>query len=346
VDNAREMDSRLASAITKLIFKRLVVAVPILLLISIVSFALISAAPGDALAELQQDPRISQETVNRLREQYGLDRPLPARYGAWLRGIVNGDFGTSLSERLPVSTLIGSRLGNTLKLSLTATFLALLFALPLGALAAKRRGSWLDRATGAVTLVSLSTPRIVLAIIALVFAARTGLFPIGNVRSLNVPDDWSVASWLDSLHHLLLPAVVMSLPLMAVYLRQARAGLLEVLAADFIRTARAKGLSEWTVIGKHAARVAAAPLITLFGYAIAALLSGSVIVETVMAWPGIGQLAVNATRTRDIPVLMGVVMITAVMMLLGNLLADVLQLLADPRLREASSRMTATKGVA
>jgi peptide/nickel transport system permease protein len=148
------------------------------------------------------------------------------------------------------------------------------------------------------------------------------------------------------LHHLLLPAVVMSLPLMAVYLRQARAGLLEVLAADFIRTARAKGLSEWTVIGKHAARVAAAPLITLFGYAIAALLSGSVIVETVMAWPGIGQLAVNATRTRDIPVLMGVVMITAVMMLLGNLLADVLQLLADPRLREASSRMTATKGVA
>jgi peptide/nickel transport system permease protein len=182
VDNAREMDSRLASAITKLIFKRLVVAVPILLLISIISFALISAAPGDALAELQQDPRISQETVNRLREQYGLDRPLPARYGAWLRGIVNGDFGTSLSERLPVSTLIGSRLGNTLKLSLTATFLALLFALPLGALAAKRRGSWLDRATGAVTLVSLSTPRIVLAIIALVFAARTGLFPIGNVR--------------------------------------------------------------------------------------------------------------------------------------------------------------------
>ncbi|MBS1810954.1 MAG: ABC transporter permease [Acidobacteria bacterium] len=331
------MDSRLATSIAKLILKRLAVAVPMLLLISLISFALINAAPGDALAELKQDPRISQETVNRLREQYGLDRPWLARYGAWLSGVLRGDFGISLSEQLPVTTLIGSRLGNTLKLSLTATFFALLIALPLGALAAKRRGSWLDRATGALTLVSLSTPRIVLAIIALVFAARTGLFPIGNVRSLNVANDWSAASILDGWHHLMLPAVVMSLPLIAVYLRQTRAGLLEVLAADFIRTARAKGLSEWAVISKHAARVAAAPLITLFGYAIAALLSGSVIVETVMAWPGIGQLAVNATRTRDLPVLMCVVMITAVMMLLGNLLADALQLLADPRLRETFS---------
>jgi peptide/nickel transport system permease protein len=173
----------------------------------------------------------------------------------------------------------------------------------------------------------------VLAIIALVFAARSGLFPIGNVRSLNVADDWSAASLLDGLHHLVLPAVVMSLPLVAVYLRQTRNGLLEVLSADFIRTARAKGLREWAVLGKHAARVAAGPLITLLGYAIAALLSGSVVVETVMSWPGIGQLAVNATRTRDIPVLMAVVLLAGVMMLLGNLIADVLQLIADPRLR-------------
>lgn len=327
----------LRTAILQLIFQRLLIAVPTLLLISFISFALINAAPGDALAELKQDPRISQETVNRLREQYGLDRPLLARYGAWLSGVVRGDFGASLSERLPVTTLIGARLGNTLKLSLTATLLALLLALPLGALAAKQRGSWLDRVTGALTLVSLSTPRIVLAILALVFAARTGWFPIGNVRSLNVPNDWSAAALLDGWHHLLLPALVMSLPLTAVYLRQTRAGLLEVLAADFIRTARAKGLSEWAVLGKHAARVAAAPLLTLFGYAVAALLSGSVIVESVMAWPGIGQLAVNATRTRDLPVLMCVVLLTAVMMLLGNLLADVLQLIADPRLRESSS---------
>ena len=324
----------LSTAILQLILKRLAIAVPTLLLISLISFALVNAAPGDAFAELKQDPRVSEETVQRLREQYGLDRPLLARYGTWLRGVVNGDFGTSLSERLPVTKLIVARLGNTLKLSLTATFLALLLALPLGALAAKQRDSWLDRITSALTLVSISTPRLVLAIIALVFAARTGWFPIGNVRSLHVADDWSAASWLDSLHHLLLPAVVMSLPLTAMYLRQARNGLLEVLSADFIRTARAKGLSEWSVIGKHAARVAAGPLITLFGYAIAALLSGSVIVETVMSWPGIGQLAVNATRTRDIPVLMAVVLLAGVMMLLGNLLADVLQLIVDPRLRE------------
>ena len=224
-----------SAAILQLILKRLAMAIPTLLLISLISFALINAAPGDALAELKQDPRISQETVNRLRAQAGLDRPLLARYGTWLNGAVRGDFGRSISERLPVTTLIGARLGNTLKLSLTATFLALLIALPLGALTAKQRGSWLDRIIGALTLVSLSTPRIVLAIIALVFAARTGLFPIGNVRSLNIPNDWSAASILDSWHHLLLPAVVMSLPLAAVYLRQARADLLEVLAADFIQ---------------------------------------------------------------------------------------------------------------
>ncbi len=324
----------LSTSLIQLILKRLAIAVPTLLLISLISFALVNAAPGDAFAELKQDPRVTEETVQRLREQYGLDRPLLVRYGAWLGGAVRGDFGVSLSEQLPVTKLIGARLGNTLKLSITATLLALLLALPLGAMAAKKRGSWLDRITSALTLVSISTPRLVLAIIALVFAARTGLFPIGNVRSLNVADDWSGASLLDGLHHLVLPAVVMSLPLAAVYLRQARSGLLEVLSADFIRTARAKGLSEWAVIGKHAARVAAGPLITLFGYAIAALLSGSVIVETVMSWPGIGQLAVNATRTRDIPVLMAVVLLAGAMMLLGNLLADVMQLVADPRLRE------------
>ncbi len=327
----------LSTALLQLFLKRLAIAVPTLLLISLISFALVNAAPGDALAELRQDPRVSEETVRRLREQYGLDRPLITRYGAWLSGAVRGDFGTSLSERLPVTKLIRARLGNTLKLSLTATFLALLLALPLGALAARHRGAWLDRLTSAFALISISTPRLVLAIIALVFAARTGLFPIGNVRSLNVADDWSAASLLDGWHHLVLPAIVMSLPLVAMYLRQTRNGLLEVLSADFIRTARAKGLSEWVVIGKHAARVAAGPLITLFGYAIAALLSGSVIVETVMSWPGIGQLAVNATRTRDIPVLMAVVLLAGAMMMLGNLIADVMQLIADPRLRGSSS---------
>jgi peptide/nickel transport system permease protein len=329
------MNSRLLSPILRLVLKRLAVAVPTLLLISAVTFALIGAAPGDALSALTQDPRVSQETVARLRAEYGLDRPLLARYGLWLKGALGGDLGTSLGERLPVTQLIGARLGNTLKLALAATLIALLVALPLGAWAAVKRGSWVDRAAGAFSLVSVSTPRIVLAIVALVFAARTGLFPIGNVRSLGVKDDWSLASFADGLHHLILPALVMSLPLAAVYLRQARAGLIEALRADFIRTARAKGLSEGKVVWKHAARVAAGPLITLFGYALAALLSGSVIVETVMSWPGVGQLTVNAVRGRDIPVLMGVVMLAAVMMILGNLLADVLHLVADPRLREA-----------
>ncbi|MFN7946732.1 MAG: ABC transporter permease [Blastocatellia bacterium] len=323
----------LARTITRLVLKRLIQAVPTLLIISALSFALIGAAPGDALTALEQDGRIKAETIAKLRQEYGLDRPLIVRYGSWLKGVLSGDLGASLAEKLPVTTLIGERLVNTLKLSLTATLLAWLIALPLGALAAVRRGSWIDRASSALALVSVSTPRIVLAILALLFAARTGLFPIGNVRSLSAANDFSLASIADGLHHLVLPAIVMSLPLAAVYLRQMRAGMIEALQADFIRTARAKGLSERAVVMRHAARNALNPLITLFGYAIAALLSGSIIVETVMAWPGLGQLAVNSVRGRDVPVMMGIVLMTAVMMIIGNLLADVLHVISDPRLR-------------
>ncbi len=323
----------LARTITRLVLKRLIQAVPTLLIISALSFALIGAAPGDALTALEQDGRIKAETIAKLRQEYGLDRPLIVRYGSWLKGVLSGDLGASLAEKLPVTTLIGERLVNTLKLSLTATLLAWLVALPLGALAAVRRGSWIDRASSGLALVSVSTPRIVLAILALLLAARTGLFPIGNVRSLGAASDFSLASIADGLHHLVLPAMVMSLPLAAVYLRQMRAGMIEALQADFIRTARAKGLSEKAVVLRHAARNALNPLITLFGYAIAALLSGSVIVETVMAWPGLGQLAVNSVRGRDVPVMMGIVLLTAVMMIIGNLLADVLHIISDPRLR-------------
>ncbi len=323
----------LARTIARLVFKRLLQAVPTLLIISAISFALIGTAPGDALTALEQDSKIKPETIAKLRQEYGLDRPLLARYGSWLKGVLSGDLGASLAEKLPVTTLIGARLVNTLKLSLTATLLAWIVALPLGAVAAVKRGSWIDRISGALALVSISTPRIVLAIAALLFAARTGLFPIGNVRSLNAPDDFSLAALADGLHHLALPALVMSLPLAAVYLRQMRAGMIETLEADFIRTARAKGLSERAVVMRHAARNALNPLITLFGYAVAALLGGSIIVETVMAWPGLGQLAVTSVRGRDVPVMMGIVLLTAVMMIIGNLLADVLQVIADPRLR-------------
>jgi len=327
----------LARHITRLILRRVVEAVPTLLVISAISFALIGSAPGDALSAIEQDPRVSPETVAKLRQEYGLDRPLAVRYGFWLRGVLGGNLGASLNEHIPVTTLIGSRLVNTLKLSLAATLLAWLVALPLGMLAAVRRGSWIDRLTGALALASISTPRIVLAILALLLAVRTGLFPVGNIRSVNLPDDFSLASLADGLHHLLLPALVMSLPLAAVYLRQMRTGMIEALAADFVRTARAKGLSERVVITRHAARAAINPLITLFGYAVAALLSGSIIVETVMSWPGVGQLAVGAVRGRDVPVLMGVVLLASVMILIGNLVADILQVIADPRLREEAA---------
>lgn len=320
------------------IAKRLLTAIPTLLIVSIIGFALVNAAPGDSLSELTQDSRISKQAVERMREQYGLNEPLWKRYLTWLKGAVKGDLGISMSERLPVRTLLADRMWNTLKLALSAALIALLAGIAMGTLAARYSGGWLDRVLGWFTVLSISTPRIVLGIIALVIAARTGLFPIGDVHSMNAPKDWSMTAMLDSIQHLVLPALVLSLPLIAVYLRQTRNGLLQTLNADFIRTARAKGLSEGRVIGKHAARVAAGPVITLSGYVVAALLGGSVLVETVMSWPGIGALAVNATRTRDVPVMMSVLMLTVALMILGNLIADLVLVWADPRIAREDAR--------
>jgi peptide/nickel transport system permease protein len=317
---------------TKLILKRVLQAIPLLVGISLLSFFLVALAPGDPLSRLIEDPHVSRETIEAMRHRLGLDLPVPVRYWRWLAGLLQGDFGLSLEYQVPVSSLLPARLMNTLILSASSLVLALLVGLPLGFIAAVRRNGWVDRACGWLATVSLSCPRLVLALLALLVAARTGWFPIGGQYSVEFETLSGFEQLMDVLRHLILPMVILSLYPLAVYLRQMRGGLLETMTDEYVRAARAKGLSERAVIGRHALRNALNPMIALVGGSIGNLLSGSALVETVMAWPGMGRMTVEAVFARDIYVVMAAVMIAAVLLMIGNLVADVLLGVNDPRI--------------
>jgi peptide/nickel transport system permease protein len=313
------------AGVLKLILSRTLQGILVLLVVSALTFALLAAAGGDALGELSSELGASEATLRELRRVYGLDQPLAVRYAYWLGNLARGQLGESFYYHAPVATIIWPRLVRTLALAAAALLLALSFSLTLGALAARRRGSLWDRASELVILLTASTPRIVLALVALAVVARTSWFPVGGAGAETLADFSPL--------RILPPAVVLALPLVALFLAQAREGLSHALAQDFVQVARAKGLPERAVIMRHALRDALNPLITLFGYAFGSVVSGSVIVETVLGWSGLGALSVNAVRQRDVPLLMGVVMITATAVLAGNLVADILLRLNDPRLR-------------
>lgn len=312
--------------VLKLILARLLQGILVLLVVSILTFALLAAAGGDALTALRNDPSVSAETIEKQRQIYGLDQPFMVRYVRWLAGIARGELGWSISFVAPVGTILWPRFWNTLVLAVVALLVAWTIALTLGSMAARRPGSWIDALCGALILLTSSTPRIVLALVALAFAARTSLFSIGAEAS------GAGASFLN----LLLPAFVLSVPVIALFLAQVRDGLAAALREEFVQVARAKGLSERTVTLRHALRAALNPLITIFGYSIGGLISGSVIVERVFNRKGLGDLSVDALRSRDVPLLMAVVLVTSTAVLIGNLIADILLRFNDPRLREDS----------
>ena len=316
----------MSSRVLKLVISRLAQGALVLVAVSAVTFALLAAAGGDAMTALYDDPHVTEEVVESLRASYGLDRPLHVRYARWLGGVVGGDFGFSFYYRAPVGPILAARLMNTLLLGGVAVAFAWLAALALGAPAARRRGSWTDRLAGGVILLASSTPRIVLALLALVIAARAALFSAGGeARGASAA-------------RALLGGVVLSVPLIAVFLAQAREGLRAAFDEEFVTVARAKGLGEREVAFRHALRAALNPLITVFGISLGGVVSGSVVVETVLGWPGLGALSVVAVRSRDVPLLMGVVLVTSTAVLVGNLLADVALRLNDPRIGREDAR--------
>lgn len=314
--------------------RRLLAIVPLLLVVSFLTYFLMWASPGDYYSKFAEDPTKGKEWVTKAREKAGLDLGLFGGYARWFGNAVTGDFGDSLERNQPVVSLVAGRLGSTLLLSLAALIIAWGAAIPLGVLAAVRRGRLPDRASGLSAYLFLSLPSVFFAMLMILFAYYTALFPIGDMRDVMRWEQLGFFGRLGDLaHHLFLPAIVLGTGAMAGYMRQMRSSMLETLSQDFVRTARAKGLDGRAVVGRHALRPALNPLITLFGFSFAHLLNGSFLVEIVMNWPGMARLVVSAIFAEDLPLVMASVLVATVLLVAGNLLADILLALADPRIR-------------
>lgn len=315
------------------IARRLIQLVPLLLGVSILSFLIIQLSPGDFLAEIRLNPVVSQETVDQMRANFGLDKPLHVQYVRWLNNIIRGDFGYSFAYQVPVLWLINTRLLNTLLLNVVALVIAWLIAVPIGIRAATQQYSTTDNLLSLGAYIGISTPTFFSGLLLLFFAFKTGWLPIGGMTSL----DYSLLPWwgkvLDVARHIIIPASVLAFLAVAGLMRQMRANLLEVLRQDYVKTARSKGLADRVVIYKHAVRNAINPLITIFGLELGGLLSGSAILENVVGWPGLGQLILDSVIRKDLYVVMGSLLIGGVTLVVGNLVADILLAVADPRIR-------------
>lgn len=323
---------------TAYIIRRLLWMIPILLGVSIICFGLLKQAPGDPVAVLVADARATgtQITVDdreRLREQYGLNRPVYLQYLDWLGQVVRGNLGVSTRTNAPVSEVILNRLPNTLRLTVAALILTLVIALPLGILSAVKQYSKLDYFLTAFNFIGISIPQFWLALMLLYFFGVTvGWFPTRGMGSPYAePGLWN--SITDVFRYYTLPVLSVTLVSLAGYMRYQRAAMLEVIRQDYIRTARAKGLSEAVVILKHGWRNALIPILTLLGYVLVILIEGSIVVEVIFSWPGMGDLVVTSLGERDYPVVMAIVLLSAIGILIGTLLSDILYAIVDPRVR-------------
>lgn len=300
------------------LFRRLVQAVLILLGVSFITFFLLYVLPADPVRQIA-GRSATAETVENIRRQLGLDQPFVVQYGRYLAGLVQGDLGRSYLQKTEVAELIVSRLPATLLLMVAAIFCELLLGVGMGIAAALLRGRLADQVLMMTSFVTVSAPQFVVSLLLLyVFAVKLGWFPIGGY-----------GTW----RHLVLPAVTLGILGSGWYSRMMRSSMIDVLRADFIRTARAKGLTRSRVIFRHALPNAVLPIIAMIGIDIGIFMGGIVVVESVFGWPGIGQLAWQAIQRVDIPIIMGVTLVSACAIVLGNLLADVLAPFVDPRIR-------------
>jgi peptide/nickel transport system permease protein len=315
------------------IFKRLLHMIPLLLGVSLLTFLLMSLAPGNYFTALQQNPQISPETIARLKAQFHLNKPWYVQYVFWLINILHGNFGYSMAYKIPATSLIFQRLWNTFVLSFCAMLIAWGIAIPLGIWAAVKKDSWVDRFCSLIAFVGLSISDILLSLLALWFAAATGWFPIGGAQSPLHDLMTPAQQFWDYAHHLILPAMVLAASDLAGIMRQMRSNLLDTLRAEYVTAARAKGLAEGWVIYKHALRNAINPLLTIFGYSLAGLLSGAFIVENIMAWPGLGRLTMEAFFAKDSYLVVDCVVMATALLIIGNFIADILLAWSDPRIR-------------
>jgi len=316
---------------------RLMQAAFLLIGVSILTFLFSTLAPGNYFDEMRLNPQISRETVAALRAQYQLDRPLPVRYGRWVNSLLHGEMGFSFAYNSPVAPLLWVRARNTLLLTVTATLIAWALALPLGIWSATTLGRLPDRALSWATAALLVIPDLVLALGLLILAVRTGWFPTGGMVSIGFEYLSPLQKFRDIVFHMVLPVTALVLSALPTLVRHVRAALADVLGAPFLRAAASHGIQRRTLLYRYALRAAANPLISLFGFSVGALLSGSLLVEVVMSWPGLGPLLLEAILARDLYVVIGGVICSTIFLVAGNLLADVLIYWADPRIRAAAA---------
>ncbi|MFZ2348991.1 MAG: nickel ABC transporter permease [Candidatus Bipolaricaulis anaerobius] len=328
------------------ILRRLGQAVPVLLGVTFVVFLLMYLTPGDPVQLFMgQAGIVSQEEIERVRREFGLDRPFVEQYGLFLGGILRGNLGQSIIYRRPVATLIGERLPATIELTLFASLIALLVAIPAGVVAAVRRNTWLDAIGTTVSLLGVSLPGFWLGLILIfVFSVMLKVLPVAGRASYGTGLHWQTGfllldamlqgnwpAFVDILRHLVMPALALSAGMMAMTMRLTRSSLLETIHQDYVRTAQAKGLPQRWVILRHALRNALLPVVTAITLNVGALLGGNMVVETVFSWPGLGRLVVEAVESRDYPLIRGCVLVYAVTYVFLNLIADLSYARLDPR---------------
>lgn len=310
------------------IIRRLAQSVILLCIVSLVGFTLLHLVPGGPLSQFANTPGMTEADLRRLAAQLGLDRPVMVQYLDWAGGLLVGDWGRSYRDNSPVLLVIASRLGATLQLMVTATLIAVLVGGLVGAIGAVRRYSLFDQCVTIGTMVALSIPTFWFGLVVIyVFSVKLGWLPPGNIGPVGN------ASFLVFLHHLIGPSLVLGLVTTALWSRFMRSSMLDVVNQDYVRTARAKGMSGRTVLIRHVLRNALLPMITIAGLELPTLLGGALVTETVFTWPGMGRLFLDSIEYRDYPVVMGLLIFAAIMVIAGSLLADVLHSVADPRVR-------------
>lgn len=315
------------------ILRRLLSLIPLLLGITMLVFILMSLAPGDFLTPVKAQRDVPIELIEAIESEFGLDRPWYVQYFKWLGNVLRGNLGYSWAYKLPVAELIGQRVVATFLLSLCALIFAWSVAIPLGVLSAIYKDSLFDKTASTLAYAALSIPEFFLALLFVFIAAQTGWFPLGGATSIEYDYLDPIAKIIDRIHHLILPTLALGIGSIASIMRIMRASFLDAIQSGYVTTGRAKGLREFTVMFKHALRNAINPLISSFGFAFAGLLSGALMVEIVLQYPGLGQLMFQSILREDQFVVLASVMLGCSMLVAGNLLADILLAWSDPRIR-------------
>ncbi|HHT68070.1 MAG TPA: ABC transporter permease [Firmicutes bacterium] len=316
------------------IVRRFLYIIPMLLGISSLSFFIMQLAPGDALTTMVLSPDISDEVLNAMRARFWLDQPPHMQYIRWIQRMMTGDMGHSFLWHAPVTWVIKQRVFNSLLLTVASMILSWIIAIPIGIHSAVNQYSWSDKLLTFIAFIGVAIPNWFFGLLLLYFTVSRGWgFPVGGMTSIDFADFTFWEKVVDLIRHMFLPTIVLTTGTVASLMRYMRSNLLDVLRQDYVTTARAKGLSNRVVVYKHAVRNAINPLITIFGYQLGGLLGGAALTEIVMNWPGIGSLMLSAVQGKDYYLVMGNLVIGAIMLIFGNLIADILLAVSDPRIR-------------